>query len=96
MSPDQLDVTISALSRLGISTVDLLYMVTKWKRTDHEQLVKAVQEEGYRRLVLKAFQVKHGDFAKIIERGQSRMKDLSLCLHFQTAGMVSLCLLLHI
>jgi hypothetical protein len=96
MSPDQLDVIISALSRLGISTIDLLYMVTKWKRTDHEQLVKAVQEEGYRKLLLKVFQVKPGEFTKIIEQGQSRMKDLSVCPRFQTAGMVSLWPLLYI
>jgi hypothetical protein len=78
---------ISALCSLGISTINLLLMVTKWKRTDHRCLVNTVAEESLRNLISKVLQVEQGMFTTILEQGKARMKDMYICPRYQTAGM---------
>jgi hypothetical protein len=86
----------SALSSLGICTIGLLWMVTKWKMINHQCLANAVQEESLRPHVFRVLQVEHGQFHKILEQGELRMNEMSVYPQYQTAGMATLWPLLYI
>jgi hypothetical protein len=70
---------------LGIFTVELLFMVTKWRKSDHEQMARSVK--GFiGNSVFRVLSIEDGQFSDLIQRGRSRMERERIGEQYQTAG----------
>jgi hypothetical protein len=81
---------LQVLDVLGIFTSEFLWMVTKWKTSDHKHMVNALEDESLRNSILRALKVENGQFPTIVTQGRPQMEKERVCEQYQTEGGILL------